>query len=256
VSVPVIFDIETGPLPMEQLRKVVSPFEPPKHPGEFDPRTVKYGQAKKDDVRAEILKKAEAKHAEAVASYEADAEKAESEYWAKVEADAALSAITGQVLVIGYRGERVFIDGVGDFGDKVVTEQMLLVRFWNQYRKLRADQRSMIGFNIAGFDVPFIVQRSWILGIPVPETLFTGPQRYLDQTFVDMYKIWKAGNFQGGAKLDEIAKACGVGGKPDGISGADFHRLYANPDTRPLAIEYSANDLDMSWNIAERMGLV
>jgi hypothetical protein len=250
--VPVVFDIETGPLPAEQLRNIVAPFSRPPHPGEFDPRTVKYGQAKKEDVRAEILKRAETKHAEAVQNYETDVERLESEYWSKIESEAALSAITGQVLVIGYRGERVLIDGVGG----AIGEELILTRFWGQYKKLRADGRRMIGFNISGFDIPFLIQRSWILGIPVPDTLFSGPQRYLDQMFVDLLKVWKGGSYQGGAKLDEIAKACGIGGKPDGISGADFHRLYSDPDTQPIAIEYSKNDLDMTWQIAERMGLV
>ena len=42
----VIWDIETGPLPLETVAKF-KPFQPPAHPGEFSEANVKLGTAKK-----------------------------------------------------------------------------------------------------------------------------------------------------------------------------------------------------------------
>ncbi len=249
-TVPVIFDIETGPLPLEVLRDIVPAFDPPAHPGEFDPRNVKYGNAKKDDKRLEILEAAKVKHAEAIERYSADLEQAERTYWAEVEAKAALSALTGEVLAIGYRGDKVILDFVGER-----SESMLLVKFWTMYKTLRTAGRKMVGFNINGFDIPFLVQRSWVNGVPVPDTVFTGPQRYLEQTFVDLMKVWSGGAWGTFGKLDTIARALNVGAKTPGVHGGDFARLFRDPETTQSALDYLANDLDMTFGVAERLGV-
>jgi hypothetical protein len=250
MSVPVIFDIETGPLPMDVIRKIVPPFEPPKHPGEFDERNVKLGNATKPETVAKKIEDARLKHRDALERYSLDVEQAEEQYWADVEAKAALDAMTGEVLAIGYRGEKVVIDFQGER-----SEAMLLNKFWNQYKNLRSSSRRMVGWNIAGFDIPFLVKRSWIVGVVVPDCVFSGPQRYLDQTFIDLMKIWSAGQWNAFTKLDTACRCLGVPGKPDGINGGDFARLFRNPETRHLALDYLGNDLEMTFGVAERVGV-
>lgn len=250
MSVPVIFDIETGALPIETLRQVVPAFEPPKHPGEFNEKNVKLGNATKPETIAKKIDEARAKHADAIERYSLDLEQAEAKYWEEVLDKAALSALTGEVLAIGYRGEKVTIDFQGDR-----SEAMMLATFWKQYKSLRSVGRKMVGFNIGGFDMPFIVQRSWILGIPVPDSVFIGPQRYLDQTFIDLMKLWSAGQWGAFTKLDTICKCLGIPGKPEGISGGDFARLFRDPETQQQAIDYLNNDLDMTFGVAERLGV-
>jgi hypothetical protein len=73
----IIFDIETGPLPINEL--VIPPF---------DPSQVKLGNIKNPDLIAEKIQKAEENH---VTDYIKNA---------------ALDALSGQVLCIGYRLER------------------------------------------------------------------------------------------------------------------------------------------------------
>ena len=53
----VIFDIETGPLPIERIKEILPPFDPESlgnPPGEFDPKSVKTGNLK-DDVLPHIM---------------------------------------------------------------------------------------------------------------------------------------------------------------------------------------------------------
>jgi len=247
-----IFDIETGALPLEKLKTICPPFSAPPHPGEFNPGSVKYGNAKKEDKRAEILEAAKAKHADACESYSIDVRYAEANYWAEIQDKGALSALTGEVLAIGYKSTKVAID----FVDEENTEAGLLARFWRQYQTIRSTNRKMVGFNISGFDIPFIVQRSWLLGIPVPDSVFSGPQRYLEPVFIDLMKFWSAGAWGNVAKLTVIAQAMGVGAKPEGINGGDFARLFRNPETRDVAIDYLNNDLEITFGVAERLGVV
>lgn len=222
----IVFDIETGPLPIEDIREICGPF---------DPDSVKLGNTKDE---AKIGAKIE----EARQSYEAD-----------LLDKAALSALTGRVLAIGYLST--------DTGKTVISasdETRILQEFWQKFEQVRQSRRKLVGHNIAGFDLPFLIQRSWLLGVPVSASVFDRNRRYLDPTFVDTMTYWQAGNWRACfTKLDTLAKAFGIPGKPDGINGGDFARLwFGTAEERVQAIEYLKNDLAMTAKVAESMGIV
>ncbi len=249
-----VFDIETAPRAADELKQVVEPFDPASvrlPVGDFDPATVKLGNLKDPA-------KVSAKIAEAQAEFEAAKTngpkllaEAENNYWLDCLGRAALSPLTGRVLAIGYfnpQKDKAAINGDGTPAGEV----QLLTNFWRKYNECRAANRRLIGFNILGFDVPFLVRRSWLLGVDVPETLFDPSGRYLDRLFVDLLARWKCGNNGESVKLDTLARYFGVGAKPDGVSGADFAQLW---DTdREKAIEYLVNDLKLTAGCAARMG--
>jgi hypothetical protein len=255
-----VFDIETGPLPEDILRKQLPPFDPDvacPHPGVFDSSTVKYGNAKKEDKRAEILDAAWTAHENLVANYEANKhamiEQAREQHWGKYIEGAALDPIKGRVLAVGFKdGENV---GKEYLQGNVITEEILIRNTWNQFAFDPAEK--LIGHNIFGFDLPFLVKRSWLLGIDVPEWIRNG--RYWSTRFVDSMAEWNFGAMGGASfvKLEVLAAAFGIPGKPDGITGADFDRLFhGTPEERTQALEYLENDLTMTWEIANRMQLV
>lgn len=259
MTTPIIFDIETGPLPIEQIKRILPPFDRSTlgaEPATFDPSTVKLGNMKDEKLIADKIHAAKTKHAEDAKTWWNTAAKAEPDYWAAIEERAALSSITGQVLAIGYSGQSQQIHAVGDG----VQESALLAHFWGIYKKTRAAHRKLVGFNCKGFDVPFLVQRSYILGVDVPAMILT-PTGYLDATFVDLADIWKAGNRGWGEKgmgsLDTIAKALGVGSKMEGVTGADFARLFnsSDPAEHQLALDYLSADLAVTRAVAERFGI-
>jgi hypothetical protein len=41
----------------------------------------------------------------------------------------------------------------------------------------------------------------------------------------------------------------------EGVTGADFARLFSDPETRPQAIEYLRGDIALTRAIAERFGV-
>lgn len=244
-----IFDIETGGLPDEILRKFAPEFTEPPHPGEFNPSAVKLGNLKDQTKINDKMESARAAHAEAVQSHSANVEAARAEHWQKVVEGAALSPITGQVLAIGLRSAKGISILEGDESD-------LIIAFWSQYEKMRQQNRQLIGCNIFGFDLPFLIRRSWILRIDIPSTVRDG--RYWNRLFVDLRDVWLCGQqwAQTPSSLDIMARALEVGEKPADIGGGDFARLYrGTPEEKAAALEYLRNDLDMTAKVAERLAV-
>lgn len=255
-----VFDIETTALDDKTLAARCPPFEPPPHPGEFDPASVRYGNTKDPDKRAVILADARAKHEAAVALYDRDRTALAEQHFADFKAKAALDATTGRVCAIGYlngdTGKLAIDDGGGD-------EAKLISKFWKKYTDCRSNPissggpRKLIGANIFQFDLPFLVRRSWILGVEVPSHV--KPQRYWDIVFVDVREVWLLGQRWGdcSSSLDTMARALGCGGKPDGVNGADFGRLWnGTAEEREKAVAYLRNDLAMTAAVAKRLGVV
>lgn len=247
----VVFDIETGPKDLAELKAILPGFDRSsvKHPGEFDPSSVKCGNIGGPTSEKGLAKisEARAKHATEVADFDANIKQAEANYWLEHESRAALSAATGRILAIGYKSEKLTaIDHIEQH-----SEPELLQRFWANYEKLRKANRSLVGFNSREFDVPYIAQRSIMLGVMVPKTLIQN-ERYLDRIFIDLRDKWGFGGKPSGS-LDLICKACGLNGKPEGVNGSHFHKLYWNLETRQEAIDYLGNDLEETYQLAERI---
>jgi uncharacterized protein YprB with RNaseH-like and TPR domain len=249
-----VYDIETGPLPDETIKALSPPFEPKaKHPGEFSPAAVKLGLLKDQAKIDAKIADAKAKHEKAVEDFASAVEKEESEYWTNILDRAALSAITGRILAIGYKGEKAqMIDHIAIHS--VDAEVKICQRFWSKFVECQKSRRPMVGFNSNYFDVPFIYQRSLILSVDIPAAVFDG--KWLTKSFVDLLDYWRLGNRQIWNKLDSISKAMGIGEKPEGISGKDFSRLYfGTADERKQALKYLEGDLDLTWQFACRVGL-
>lgn len=250
-----IFDIETGPLPEETLLQFADEFVPPPHPGEFDASAVKVGNLKDAAKIQQKIDDARAAHACAVAEHDANCITAQLAWRQSLIEKAALSPITGCVLAIGFRatetGKAAIEDGKGD-------EAEVLNSFWRQYLKSRNTNRKMVGCNIASFDLPFLVRRSWILGVDVPASAIV-QRRYFDQLFVDLRDVWLLGQrwTDCPSSLDLMARALGCGCKPADVGGGDFARLWnGTHEEKQQAVAYLLNDLDMTAQVAERLGVM
>lgn len=253
-----VFDIETGPLDETALKAVYTPLDESEIEGlvtgDFDPKSVKTGNLKDAGKIQEKIDQARAAHETAKTNSASIIAQAKADHWAEFVDRAPLSPLTGQVLVIGYhatdKGITLVDDGKG-------TETQLIVNFWAQYQKCRDAGRKLVGHNIAGFDIPFLVRRSWFLDISVPTTVFDKGKWLDDQTFVDTMSRWGCGNRGDSIKLDILARAFGVGAKTEGINGGDFWKLYrGNEVERAKALGYAANDVEITARVAQRMGLV
>lgn len=220
----IVFDIETGPLARDAILASLPPF---------DPESVKTGNLGPEKAAAK-------------------AKFAEEDYYTKAVERAALSPLTGQVLAIGYlaSGAPSVLDVVGN--ENGFTESLVIEHFWLRCRKAIDDNERLIGHNIFGFDLPFLLRRSWILGIEVPDGVIHG--RHLsDRLFRDTMQIWGCGTRDSFVSLDTLVKAFGVGGKPEGVHGGMFAGLLETD--RKAALDYLRNDLEMTAAVAAKMGL-
>jgi hypothetical protein len=209
-----IWDIETGPLDEEVLAE------------QFVPKT------KEEFVGAQRWKPETIE-----AKYKDYLQTAKQEFINK----AALDPTTGSVLAIGLKSDKgaAILDSV--------NEEKLLVDFWKKAAECEAAGRSLVGHNCLGFDLPFLMRRSWINGIDVPKLTVVK----------DTMKVWACGAYGEWISLDRLAKALGVGAKTEGITGADFARLWnGTEEQHKQAREYLIDDLNLTWAVANRLGVM
>lgn len=206
-----IFDIETGPRSRAELAECVPTFEAPSN--WKDP----------EKIRAYVAEK-------------------EVEWFQS----AALSALTGRVLAIGYANEDTGEIGFFATGDEAAD----LAAFWHLIAPTGYLNADLIGFSSNRFDLPFLIRRSWHHRVPVPADIVSG--RWLPSQCRDVLDTWRCGNREDSVSLDRLAQFLGVGRKTG--SGADFASLWA---TDPAgALDYLANDLRLTRRCAVALGLI
>lgn len=241
----IVFDIETKGNREEALA-LAEPFPLFEPLPPFNPAMVKLGNVKD---AAKIEAKIEAEriaYPQKVKEHQETYEREREEYVAKITSKAALSALTGKIVAIGIKtsDKEMILEG---------DECKILNQFWQLYTA-NLMSKTFVGWNISGFDVPFIVRRSWKLGVPVPLGVFDG--RYLNRCFVDLMTMFGCGEYGYKIKLDTVAKYLGVPGKYTGdCTGEMFADKFLSGDkeARAQAEEYLKCDIRATWAIAEKI---
>lgn len=236
--VPLYFDIETGPLPENECLTFLRPL------------------SEEDIAVGDIRDKDPEVRAQRIAERQAEKN---AEHRRKFLDAAALSAITGRVVAIGFRvGQRAVdilgctqtpesgpLAGGGVF-EGLTTESEVLRRFW---AIAAARDRVLIGWNSAGFDLPFLFRKSWANGVVPPDDLLHGlwwnPGRTLD-----LMQVWQCGDRRARAKLDDVARHLGYRGKT-GDHGKRFSELWVS--NRAVAFEYLEQDVNLCASIHGRI---
>ena len=215
-AVFVAFDIETGPLPVEEIERIAPKFSDEK---------LKFGNLGLEK-RIEKINAEREKHLD------------------KILDKAALNAQYGQVLAIGIRKDNVSDILLGE-------EDEIIADFWTRaLEDFRAGGHFWIGHNSNTFDLPFLLRRSIILGVNYPRGL-TPLHRYWPDFWVDLMEVWRMGDFapKSRIQLDTFAKACGIPGKNG--SGKFFSQLLE--EDKDAAVAYLENDLDITYQLAARV---
>ena len=155
----------------------------------------------------------------------------------------ALDAMSGRIVCIGILfedGQKIELAPIAD-----LDETALLTRFWQTIR----DTDLLIGHNILGFDLMFIRQRSWILGIKPPIAL--NLKKYYTDQVVDLMELWTnwSNKFKG-ASLENIAWALGCGEKTG--HGSDVAALWASGQYAAM-MDYCMNDVWLEYRVYCRM---
>ena len=219
----IILDIETLSQSEESIRSKLTPF---------DPSRVKLGNAKKPELVAEIIEAARMEHGNDEV------------------ANGALHATTGTLAIVGFRhGEVVKQYHIGEMTEAAIIEATFTEILF------ALDRGTIIsGYFIKGFDLPFIVQRAWLLGVKVPPRIFNAfkPRYPWSENIVCLQEVWLAGSaaqFGTRVSLATVLRELGLPSKSG--SGADFGALWASD--QKAALQYNADDLAVEMRLAERL---
>ena len=112
------------------------------------------------------------------------------------------------------------------------------------------DTTCVTGYNITGFDLPFLLRRALLLGLTIPRfrNRFHGRWSWSDN-IQDLVELWQSGERGLPPKLDTLAKAFGL--PPKLGSGKDFPQMWK--DDRNKALTYNARDVEIESMLAMRM---
>lgn len=255
----IVFDIETGPLESHIVAERAGDFKEPKPPGEFDTTAVKTGNFGPEKAAAKI-EAARRAHEESVADHGTAVVEYCQEWLCDALDKAALSPLTGRVVAIGYLSpaegdnDAVYTLDIENHEAGMLNYEVdILRRFWRRYGMIARNREILVGHGIYNFDVPFLLRRSWLHGITVPEGVMQNGRFVNRDVFVDTMDRWTCGRKEY-ITLDALARAMGVGGKPDGVDGSMFADMLKTD--RKAAEEYLRGDLDMPHGVAEKMGIL
>jgi hypothetical protein len=157
--------------------------------------------------------------------------------------EGAFDAKVGRILCVG-----ILIDDGMNLTPAPICdadERKLLERFW---AALRPDD-VIVGHNVLAFDLMFIRQRSWILGVKPPIAL--NLKKYYTDQVVDLMELWS--NWSSRCKgngLDNIARALGFSGKS--ADGSCVAQWWANRDYDSI-LRYCMDDVRLTYQVYCRM---
>jgi len=225
----IIFDIETRP-----QTQILSELE--NNYPEFDPDSVAIGNLKDEEKIKKKIVDAGIAHLQK-----------QSELFEKEHKKACLDADLGKLSAIGILHIE---DGTREIIDATHNEADCLERFWQIVDGIKGRGQWAFGWNIEGFDLPFLFGRSRLLGVQYDPYMITN-YRYFDKCFVDLHKVWTFGSFGKFCSLKKASKALGYEHKKMDVKGGNFYTHWESTDvaTKDKAREYLFEDLEQTMAI-------
>lgn len=161
----------------------------------------------------------------------------------------ALDWNVGVVAALGWwvqdTGTEVLICRTEDEERKAITS------FW-----LKQQHRTLVGYNVKGFDLRFLVQRSRYLGVPHPQLDFG---KYSRKGIEDLYLLltFGDGTYDQGAMRRTLHAFCRRFGLPidDGISGKDIPALVAAGEWEKVE-SHCRSDVELTVALARKLGVL
>lgn len=143
--------------------------------------------------------------------------------------NAALIPEFGRIvsIVIGVFDDGIFKTRVYDGED----EALLIERFFNVLDHAKVCTKRIIAHNGKGFDYPYIIKRSLILGINPHKAFHFYDKKPWEVTILDSKEIWKFNSFgMPSTSLDLLTAVFGLPSPKAFIQGADVWKHFYNED--------------------------
>ena len=157
-------------------------------------------------------------------------------------AKGALDALTGRIVCVG-----MLIDDGASLDEMAIAcedEAQILTEFWGTIHP----QDVIVGHNVHEFDVPFIRQRSWILGIRPSRSIDL--RKFYTVDIKDTMQMWTNWGFKKGVTLDALGAALNCGQKSG--HGMDVAQWWATRDLEAIKA-YCLEDVRITYRIYCRL---
>jgi len=152
--------------------------------------------------------------------------------------DDALDALSGRVVCIC-----MLVDEGHETKEMILTDEdetKLLTQFWSVLQPTDV----VIGHNVLEFDIPFLRQRSWILGIKPTRAIDC--RKYYTEDVIDTMQLWTNWGFRKYVKLEVLGQALGCGCKAG--HGGSVAQLWAARDLASIAA-YCMADVLLTYRV-------
>lgn len=131
-----------------------------------------------------------------------------------------------------------------------MTETEVIKDFYAAIENSTYKADSFCGHNLINFDLPFLRQRSMILGIKPPQILMDAfNAKPWENTVIDTMYMW-TGSTSKYIKLDVLCWLFGVDGK-DGFDGSMVADAWSKDPQ--LVLDYCASDVQRTYEVYKRM---
>lgn len=132
-------------------------------------------------------------------------------------------------------------------------EKELLINFNKGLNALLTENKQLIlgGFNIKGFDIPFILRRCMVNEVEPSSLIDTGETKPWLVTAVDVAEVWKAGGINS-ASLLNIAIALGLKNPKERMYNYETSEMYYQEGGLEKIKDYCVDDLITTANVIRK----
>lgn len=140
-----------------------------------------------------------------------------------------------------------------------IWEEHSLNQFWSEYKMNKFEPgKTLIGFHIRGFDLPVMLQRTRLLGMPLPNLDYGKFSRSIRDIAEDLAfgdPKWEGGAQVMSRSLKSYCSLFDIDVPDDDSDGSEIGGLYMAQDWD--AIDHHCHrDVERTYKLAQRLGVV
>lgn len=197
----------------------------------------------RERVAASVKPPAQMKKADTIAAWEKDQKAAAVE---EAIAKTSLSGAYGHVCCVGFAFDDEAAQTVSWPLQHKDEEEAL--RYLASFLSVGNRIPTVVGHNVANFDIRFLWQRAMVLGVTMPRWFPRDPKPWSNEVFDTMTAFAGAREF---ISMDALCAALGIEGKAD-VDGSMIGQMFANGEHQAIA-DYCRQDVERTRKIHRRM---
>lgn len=133
------------------------------------------------------------------------------------------------------------------------SEKQILENFAAMLTKKKMTVNKMCGHNAKEFDIPYIIRRMLILGIPLPSILQIADKKPWETPIIDTMEIWKCGAYRYAAQLKLLCAVFGIPTPKDDIDGSEVAGVFYKEKNYDRIATYCEKDVVATMQVYRKL---